>query len=102
MVVASFAFHVIVPVSHQSNGCKPKKTTTKAAFLVQLSGEFRDGHHRRDPLTENAYQVQVIWPPAEDAQVLVVSECDAAADQVAGGPVTAVAVTVTFCEGRKP
>ena len=96
MVVASFAFHVIVPVSHQSNGCKPKKTTAKAAFLVQLSGEFRGGHHRRDPLTENVYQLQVIWPPADELQVYVVSEWLAAADQLAFGAGTAVAVTVTF------
>ncbi len=56
----------------------------------------------RNPLTETAYQVQVIWPPADEPQVFVVSECDAAADQVAGGPVSAVAVTVTLPEGRKP
>jgi hypothetical protein len=48
------------------------------------------------------YQVQVMRPFADDEQVLAVSECVAAAVQLAGGPVTAVAVTVTFCEGEKP
>ena len=47
-------------------------------------------------------QVQTIWPPADDVQVLVVRLCEAAAVQLAGGPATAVAVTVTFCETRKP
>jgi hypothetical protein len=51
---------------------------------------------------QSSYQVQVIWPPADDEQVLVVSECDAAAAHEAGGPVTAVAVTVTLADGRKP
>jgi hypothetical protein len=54
------------------------------------------------PQLSAVHQVQVIWPPADDEQVLVVSECFAAADQVAGGPATAVAVTVTFADGRKP
>jgi hypothetical protein len=51
---------------------------------------------------QSSYQVQVIWPPADDEQVLVVSECDAAACHEAGGPATAVAVTVTLADGRKP
>ena len=41
-------------------------------------------------------------PFADELQVLAVSECEAAAVQLAGGPATAVAVTVTFCEGEKP
>ena len=41
-------------------------------------------------------------PFAEELQVFVVSECDATAVHEAGGPATAVAVTVTFCEGVKP
>ena len=41
-------------------------------------------------------------PFADDAHVLVVSECDADAVQLAGGPATGVAVTVTFCDGWKP
>jgi hypothetical protein len=41
-------------------------------------------------------------PFAEDAQVFEVSVCEAVAVHVAGGPATAVAVTVTFCEGEKP
>jgi hypothetical protein len=47
-------------------------------------------------------QVQVIRPFADELQVLVVSVCEAAAVHEAGGPATAVAVTVTFCEGEKP
>ena len=47
-------------------------------------------------------QVQVIKPLTEDEQVLVVSECDATADHPAGGPATAVAVILTFCEAVKP
>ena len=47
-------------------------------------------------------QVQVIKPFADDEQVFEVSECVADAVHVAGGPVTAVAVTVTFAEGEKP
>jgi hypothetical protein len=46
--------------------------------------------------------VQVIKPAADEEQVFVVSVCDAFAVHVAGGPVTAVAVTVTFAEGEKP
>jgi hypothetical protein len=41
-------------------------------------------------------------PFADELQVFVVSECVAEADHEAGGPGTAVAVTVTFCEARKP
>lgn len=41
-------------------------------------------------------------PFADEAQVFVVSECDAVAVQLAGGPTTGVAVTVTFCEDWKP
>ena len=41
-------------------------------------------------------------PFADEAQVFAVSECEAAACHEAGGPATAVAVTVTFCEGEKP
>ena len=48
------------------------------------------------------YQVQVINPLADELHVFDVSECDALAVHEAGGPVTAVAVTVTFCEGEKP
>ena len=48
------------------------------------------------------YQVQVMRPSDDELQVFDVSECVATAVQVAGGPATAVAVTVTFCEGRKP
>src|SRR5512141_346299 len=42
------------------------------------------------------YQVQVMRPLADELHVLVVSECVATAVQLAGGPATAVAVTVTF------
>ena len=52
--------------------------------------------------TPEKYQVQVIKPLADELQVFDVSECDALAVHEAGGPVTAVAVTVTFCEGEKP
>jgi hypothetical protein len=48
------------------------------------------------------YQVQVMRPFADEEQVFEVSECVAAAVHEAGGPATAVAVTVTFCEGEKP
>jgi hypothetical protein len=41
-------------------------------------------------------------PFADELQVFAVSECEAAAVHEAGGPATAVAVTVTFCEGEKP
>ena len=51
---------------------------------------------------KTADQVQVIRPLTEEAHVLVVSVCDAVADHPAGGPATAVAVTVTFCDGVKP
>src|SRR5688500_3659354 len=47
-------------------------------------------------------QVQVIRPLADEAQVFAVRVCEADAVHVAGGPATAVAVTVTFCEGEKP
>ena len=70
--------------------------------FMRTSKRTRGGGYHRDPLTETAYQVQVIWPPADDEQVFVVSECDAAADHVAGGPASAVAVTVTLPDGRKP
>ena len=53
-------------------------------------------------ISGTADQVQVIRPFAEELQVFEVSVCDAAAVHVAGGPATAVAVTVTFCEGEKP
>ena len=46
--------------------------------------------------------MQVISPFAEELQVFAVSECVAEAVHEAGGPATAVAVTVTFCEGEKP
>ena len=46
--------------------------------------------------------MQVMRPFADEEQVFVVSEWVAVAVQVAGGPTTAVAVTVTFCEGEKP
>ena len=49
-----------------------------------------------------ADQVQVMRPAAEEAQVFAVSVWLAAACHEAGGPATAVAVTVTFCEGEKP
>ena len=48
------------------------------------------------------HHVQVIRPFADEAQVFGVSVWVAAAVQPAGGPATAVAVTVTFCEGVKP
>ena len=41
-------------------------------------------------------------PFADEEQVFEVSVWEAAAVHVAGGPATAVAVTVTFCEGEKP
>ena len=41
-------------------------------------------------------------PFADELQVFDVSVCVAVAVHVAGGPATAVAVTVTFCEGVKP
>ena len=47
-------------------------------------------------------QVQLIRPFAEALQVFAVSVCEATADQLAGGPATAVAVIVTFCDGVKP
>ena len=47
-------------------------------------------------------QVQLIKPLIEELQVFVVSVCVATAVQPAGGPATAVAVTVTFCDGVKP
>ena len=40
----------------------------------------------------------MIRPFAEELQVFVVSVCEATAVQPAGGPTTAVAVTVTFCD----
>ena len=47
-------------------------------------------------------QVQVIRPFTEEMHVFEVSEWVAEADQAAGGPTTAVAVTVTFCEAENP
>jgi hypothetical protein len=44
----------------------------------------------------------VIKPLTEELQVFVVSEWVATALQPAGGPTTAVAVIVTFCEAVKP
>jgi hypothetical protein len=41
-------------------------------------------------------------PLADEAHVFEVSVWLAAAVHEAGGPATAVAVTVTFCEGEKP
>lgn len=41
-------------------------------------------------------------PFADEAHVFAVKVCEAAACHEAGGPATAVAVTVTFCEGEKP
>ena len=60
----------------------------------------RTGHELSTAKSVN--QVQVIRPFADELQVFVVSVCVAFAVQVAGGPATAVAVTVTFCEGEKP
>ncbi len=46
--------------------------------------------------------MQVIRPFADELHVFVVSVCVAFAVHDGGGPATAVAVTVTFCEGEKP
>jgi len=72
---------------HRSSGYENEKG---GQFLAALS------------LARNCDQVQVMRPFAEDEQVFEVSVCEAAAVHVAGGPATAVAVTVTFCEGEKP
>ena len=82
--------------------------TKKAASRPPRHSPWPGGQSRRQarrrecPPIRNRNQVQTIWPPADDEQVLVVSECVAAACQEAGGPATAVAVTVTFADGRKP
>ncbi len=46
--------------------------------------------------------VQLATPKMFALHDLVVSACTAAAVQPFGGPATAVAVTVTLCEGRNP
>lgn len=48
------------------------------------------------------HQLQLIKPFADELQVLVVRVWLATAVHPAGGPTTAVAVTVTFCEGVNP
>lgn len=46
--------------------------------------------------------VHVMSPAAEIPHVLLVRTCAADADHDAGGPVTANAVTVTFCDAVNP
>lgn len=53
-------------------------------------------------IPRHSNQVQVISPLPDEAHVFDVSVCVALAVHVAGGPTTAVAVTVTFCEDEKP
>jgi hypothetical protein len=83
---AQFRADIVIVIDKTKNRAGRRKEAPPAgAVLIALSD-----------------QVQVMRPFADDEQVLEVSECVAAAVQLAGGPVTAVAVTVTFCEGEKP
>ena len=87
----------------ETSKCRNKKAAPRAAFFfeperaIAAAGAAATVHPVR-----RSNQVQVIRPEADDAQVFAVSECAAVAVQLDGGPETAVAVTVTFCEGRKP
>ena len=93
----------IASICETSNKRKKKRPEGAADFFLKPGGQSRRPEPPRlSTPSGDQNQVQVIRPEAEDEQVLEVSECAAVAVQLAGGPVTAVAVTVTFCEGRKP
>ena len=84
-----------------------RRRTATEPFRPQFSGKMQKNPPDPGPggfsrCKTSAHQVQVIKPLTEDEQVLVVSVCDATADHPAGGPETAVAVIVTFCDGVKP
>ena len=77
---------------------KPQKKSGHDGRILLDSERDRGDQVATAVLSRDAYQVQVMSPSTDVLQTLVVSECVAVAVHVAGGPITAVAVTVTFCE----